>query len=64
MVGKFKALIACQIQGCAEDVSYNLDMVALYNGQPICQSCHEDYKKDDEVDWNELPQITINDLCE
>lgn len=63
MAGKFQALAACQIQGCAEEVSYHLDMLALYKGQPICQGCYEEHEGHPAKDWNELPQITLNDLC-
>lgn len=64
MAGKFRAMVSCQIQGCAEEVSYNLDMVKLWKGAPICQNCWEGGGVGDEdQDWYELPGIKMEDLC-
>ncbi len=63
--GKFTALIGCQIEGCAEEVSHHLDMVMLYKGEPICQGCYEEVVTDeDRVDWHDLPAIGLKDLRE
>lgn len=65
MTGTITALVGCQIQGCAEDISYPIDMVAMWKGAPICQDCWENADLGDEgVDWNELPEITLKDLKE
>lgn len=61
MSGKFQALIGCQNDACAAEVSYHLDMVRLFEGGPICQSCYEN--GENEVgDWHELPEISLEDL--
>lgn len=64
--GKFTALIGCQIQGCAEECSHHLDMLMLYKGEPICQSCYEgsytDQEGEDWPDWHDLPAIGLEDL--
>ena len=64
MAGKFRAMVSCQIQGCAEEVSYNLDMVKLWKGEPICQNCWEGGGiGDEDTNWHELPDISFEDLC-
>lgn len=63
MAGKFKALVKCQIQVCAEEVSKHLDQVALYKGKPICEWCYVEEVGGNAKDWNKLPQITLGDLC-
>ncbi len=72
MAGTVKALVGCQIEGCAEEVSYHLDMVRMFKGKPICQSCLEDSDHNfityDEAtdqyspDWHELPEVSMEDL--
>ena len=59
-----KALVGCQVHNCAEETSYHLDMVKLWKGQPICQNCYEGAGYGDEsTEWNELPDISLKDLC-
>lgn len=64
-----RILVGCQIDGCAEEVSYPLDMVAMYNGAPICETCYDDanYGDPDEdgipkIEWSDLPSIKLSDL--
>ncbi len=66
---KYTALVGCQNQSCAEEVSHHLDMVMIYKGWPICQECYEDgYSEEagdeDRPDWHELPAIGLEDLKE
>ena len=63
-VTQIKVLVGCQVQGCAEEVSYHLDMVKLWKGQPICQNCYEEAGHGDILtDWTELSDILLKDLC-
>jgi len=63
-------LYACQIDGCAEEVSYPKNMLRLLNDQPICEECYshdfsiqipktfdDDGDPDEMVPWHELPQF-------
>lgn len=62
-MSKIKVLVGCQVQKCAEEVSYHLDMVAMFEGQPICETCYiEDHPEEDAVDWSDLPSVTMEDL--
>ena len=69
---KIRALVGCQHNECAAEVSYHLDMVRMHEGQPICQECWEDgdYATYDETDdsfnpdWHDLPPVELSDLCE
>ncbi len=75
MTDKIRAMVSCQNLYCAEEVSYNLDMVRLFKGQPICEHCYvEDgygmvEKEEDgktimhQDDWHELPDISLENLC-
>lgn len=69
---KFTALIGCQNDDCAAEVSYPLDMIRLFRKAPICQGCYDDIligelsgeEWDDRPPWHGLPRITLKDLCE
>ena len=68
---KITALVGCQIQGCAEDVSYPLHMVAKWDGLPICEDCYLELdalsKANDDgtvTDWADLPPVNLSDLSE
>lgn len=67
-VTQIQVMVGCQIQSCAEEVSYHLDMVKLWEGQPICQNCYELSQVgghgDESTEWSELPDISLEDLCE
>ncbi len=68
MTGTIQALVGCQDIDCATEVSFHLDMVRKLDGKPVCQDCYGDYAKLDdddvpEVDWNDLPPVTLADLC-
>ena len=70
MAGTITALVSCQIQACATEVSYPLDMVRMYKGEPICEECYLEGPTDareteDEAErWFDLPEITLKDLKE
>ena len=68
---KIRALVACQVQACADEVSYHLDLVMMYLGKPICQECYDNddlipRNEDGEplTDWHDLPPVQISDLRE
>ncbi len=53
---KKNALFGCQEPSCAEEVSYHYDMLAMYDGKPICQSCYEFYPPpESDLIWRDLP---------
>ena len=61
----------CQVQGCAEEVSYHPDQLRLHKGRPICEECYPEvvdliYDEEGdgapEVEWNDLPMISLEDL--
>ncbi len=64
MTGKFTALLGCQMEACAENVSHRLDDLALWRGKPICQECYEDevWSVPTPTGWHELPAISLEDL--
>ena len=71
-MSKIQILLGCQVQGCAEEVSYPADMLRLYNDKPICEVCYDDlvpvqYDDEDEelprAFWDDLQLITLDDLC-
>ncbi len=62
MAVEIQALVGCQVQECAEEISYYLDMVRIYNGEPICQNCHDGCQREDEPRWVELPEVTLEML--
>ncbi len=71
MTGTIQALVGCQDIDCATEVSLHLDMVRMLNGEPICETCNgkKPYAKLDddgvpEIDWGDLPPVTLADLCE
>ncbi len=66
---KIQALAGCQNDTCAGEVSYSLDMVRLFDDQPICENCYDDgeYGKVDDdgvllTEWNDLPPVKLSDL--
>ena len=40
MARTIRALVGCQSGDCASEVSYYLDMVRMFKGQPICEECY------------------------
>ena len=68
MSDKIRALVACQIDECAEEVSYPLDMVSMLNGKPICRECYIAHKPFEGtpgwVPWEALPSVELRDLKE
>jgi hypothetical protein len=76
MTGKIKVLVGCQKDFCAAEVSYFLDQVRLWKGEPVCESCWDDtdcweVEFDDDGEptkekprWSDLPPVTLADLCE
>ena len=61
MTGKIQALVACQIDDCAEEVSYPLDLVRMLNGLPICRECYEYHLMASPL-WDDLPPVRLEDL--
>ncbi len=68
---KITALVACQAQSCAEEYSWPLADVRMWNGRPVCQDCWEGglvegHKFDDDgcavPEWSSLPRVTLADL--
>ena len=59
--GTIPVLIGCQIPGCADEVSYPLDMMRMYNAAPICERCYAEVISV-YADWDELPNISLSDL--
>jgi len=67
---EIQALVGCQVDNCAKEVSYPLDMVRLFKGKPICQNCYEGWLHDyydislpeDNTIWGDLPKITLEML--
>lgn len=63
----FQVLTGCQIQECAEETSYRLDMLRWWNGAPLCADCFDEDilfsvpDKDGEptVKWSDLEPLTI-----
>ena len=37
---KFQVLVGCQIESCAEETSFHLDMVRVWKDKPICEECY------------------------
>ncbi len=64
MTGKFQALVGCQNDACAAEVSHHLDMLRLWKDGPVCEDCYDNYLGSDDQSWSELPRITLGDLCE
>ena len=65
MTGKIRALVGCQNEACAAEVSYPLDLVRLWKGQPVCEPCWDDTDDNgDKPDWIDLPPVTLADLCD
>lgn len=54
-------MFSCQNSDCAEEVSYPANMLALWNGDPICEDCYNDVYfrklvgKEDGPDYANLP---------
>jgi hypothetical protein len=69
---KITALVGCQADVCAEEVSYPLHLVRMLNGLPICEICYAEAGyifhrgADDRVTplWRSLPPVTLRDLSE
>ena len=47
------ALFGCQHIHCATEISYHVDMLALYGGKPICEECYGESNGDKL--WSDLP---------
>jgi hypothetical protein len=70
MTGKIKILVGCQNDFCAAEVSYHLDQVRLWKGEPVCEGCWEDTNcwevegDEEKPRWSDLPPVTLADLCD
>ena len=61
------ALVSCQVQACAEECSFTLNMVRRLNNEPICEACHEKIDPPfgcERRDWSSLPPVTLDQLRE
>jgi hypothetical protein len=48
-------MYSCRHQGCAEEFSYNADMLRHHpDGGLVCETC---WQHEDGADWNELPEV-------
>ena len=67
-MSKIRVMVGCQNMRCAEEVSFHLDMVRMYKGLPICDVCYDEemFAKDNgnEQAWDNLPKVSLIDLCE
>jgi len=63
---RITTLVGCQNISCAAEVSYPLDLVRLWEGQPICRDCFYDLSVsfDDDARWKDLPPIKLEYLVE
>ncbi len=57
-----QALVGCQNESCAKEVSYHLDMVRLFDGKPICENCYDYGDEDGNPYWDDLPPVTLAHL--
>ena len=65
MAVKIQALVGCQNEDCAEEMSYHLNMVRMFKGEPICQLCYEDGDYGFLTGkWDDLAPVTLADLSE
>jgi hypothetical protein len=64
MTGKIKALVGCQNDDCAAEISYHLDQVRLWKGKPVCERCWDDDGDEEKPRWSDLPPVTLADLCD
>ena len=68
-------LVGCQISDCATEISYThtLDLVALWEGKPICQDCFDELGPfwvgggggddgEEDIKWSDLPPVTLDIL--
>ena len=61
-----KAVFSCQVVECAAESTYHADMLRIWNGQPVCETCYKEKfeRYDDEgealVSWHDLPKITLD----
>lgn len=65
---KITALVACQMDYCAAEITHYLADVRIYKDAPICEGCYADVRhksiQEDGPRWCELPPVTIDMLVE
>ena len=61
---KIQALVGCQNGDCATEISYHLDMVRMWDRQPICEGCYNDAGHNAGQPWDDLPAVRVADLSE
>lgn len=63
---KITALVACQMDYCAAEITHHIADVRLYKDAPICEECYADvpYKSEDDPQWRKLPRVTLDMLVE
>lgn len=63
-------LFSCSDENCRVECSYPADMLAVFEGKPICEECYENNPPFDPVPWSALPPFvstfeqTIRAQCE
>ena len=64
MTGTITALIGCQVQECALEVSRPLVMMRFFEGKPICEECYQEYSASvvGDTEWSDLSKINLKDL--
>ena len=50
-------LFGCRESGCAEEVSYPVDMLHVFDGEAWCEGCWIDNQPDHSPRWYELPNF-------
>ena len=56
---KISAQVRCQIEACAEEASYHLDVVRFWKGRPICEDCYDNNFPPNGRNWNDLEQVEL-----
>ncbi|MGI9408436.1 MAG: hypothetical protein ACR2OV_00075 [Hyphomicrobiaceae bacterium] len=56
---KDKVLAGCQVDECAREVSYHLDMLRWWNDEPVCENCYDQERLEDALDWSDLEPLKI-----
>jgi len=55
-------MFSCQIPACAEEVSYPLDMLAMWKDQPICEACYSEERTGEDPMYGDLPSISPTEI--
>ena len=61
---KIQALVACQNESCAAEMTHHLNNVRMLDGLPICEVCYGIDHSESDTDWTELQPVRMSDLGE